>query len=61
MSALALIYLCTIPLSVMRYAAVKRRRARQAAGEPVLPLTPPLEPVPPKDPARQRRSPPDAP
>lgn len=61
MSVLALVYLCTIPLSVMHYAAVKRRRARQAAGEPTLPLSPPLPPVPPTAPARQRRSPPDAP
>jgi CDP-diacylglycerol--serine O-phosphatidyltransferase len=61
LSALVLIYLGSIPFSIMRYAAVKRRRARQAAGEPTLPLTPPLEPVPPQGPARQRRSPPNAP
>lgn len=61
LSGIVFVYLCSIPFSMMRYAAVKRRRARQAAGEPTLPLTPPLEPVPPKAPARQRRSPPDAP
>ena len=61
LSVVVIVYLTTIPLSVMRYAAVKRRRARQAAGEPTLPLSPPLAPVPPKAPARQRRSPPDAP
>ena len=61
LSVVVIVYLTTIPLSVMRYAAVKRRRARQAAGEPTLPLSPPLPPVPPKAPARQRRSPPDAP
>ena len=60
LSAVAIVYLATIPLSILRYAAVKRRRARQAAGEPTLPLSPPLPPAPPA-PARQRRSPPDAP
>jgi CDP-diacylglycerol--serine O-phosphatidyltransferase len=61
MSALGLVYLLTIPLSMWRYAGVKRRRARLAAGEPTLPLYPPLPPVPPAPAARQRRSPPDAP
>lgn len=61
LSAVALIYLASIPFSVMRYAVVKKRRARQPAGEPTLPLAPPLPPVPPKAPARHRRSPPDAP
>ena len=61
MSALGLIYLLTIPLSIWRYAGVKRRRARLAGGEPTLPLSPPLPPVPPAPAARQRRSPPDAP
>jgi len=60
LSVLALVYLATIPLSIIRYAAVKRRRARQPAGEPTLPLSPPLPPAPPA-PARQRRSPPDGP
>ena len=58
LSVLSIVYLASIPFSVMRYAAVKRRRARQAAGEPTLPLSPPLPPVPPAPPARQRRSPP---
>jgi len=61
LSALVIVYLLTIPISMTRYAAVKRRRARQAAGEPTLPLSPPLPPVPPTDPARQRRSPPGSP
>jgi CDP-diacylglycerol--serine O-phosphatidyltransferase len=61
LSALVIVYLLSIPFSVMRYAAVKRRRARQAAGEPTLPLAPPLPPVPPKAPARHRRSPPSSP
>lgn len=62
LSVIALAYLATIPLSIIRYAAVKRRRALQAGREqPVLPLTPPLPPVPPTAPARQRRSPPNAP
>ncbi|HYD11827.1 MAG TPA: phosphatidylcholine/phosphatidylserine synthase [Allosphingosinicella sp.] len=61
LSAVVIVYLATIPLSVMRYAAVKRRRARQAGGEPTLPLSPPLPPVPPKAPARHRRSPPGGP
>jgi CDP-diacylglycerol--serine O-phosphatidyltransferase len=61
LSVLAIVYLGSIPFSIIRYAAVKRRRARQAAGEPTLPLSPPLPPVPPQGPARQRRSPPDAP
>ena len=61
LSVVVIVYLATIPLSIMRYAAVKRRRARLAAGEPTLPLSPPLPPVPPAPPARQRRSPPDAP
>jgi CDP-diacylglycerol--serine O-phosphatidyltransferase len=61
LSALAIVYLASIPFSMMRYAAVKRRRARQAAGEPTLPLSPPLPPAPPKGPARQRRSPPNSP
>ena len=61
LSALVIVYLLSIPFSMMRYTAVKKRRARQAAGEPTLPLAPPLAPVPPKVPARQRRSPPNAP
>jgi len=61
LSAIVLVYLASIPFSIMRYAAVRRRRARQAAGEPTLPLSPPLPPVPPTAPAEQRRSPPDAP
>jgi CDP-diacylglycerol--serine O-phosphatidyltransferase len=61
LSALVIVYLLSIPFSVMRYAAVKRRRARQASGEPTLPLSPPLPPVPPKAPARHRRSPPSSP
>jgi CDP-diacylglycerol--serine O-phosphatidyltransferase len=61
LSALVVVYLLSIPFSMMRYTAVKKRRARQAAGEPTLPLSPPLPPVPPPGPARHRRSPPDAP
>jgi CDP-diacylglycerol--serine O-phosphatidyltransferase len=61
LSVIALVYLATIPLSIMRYAAVKRRRALQTGREPVLPLSPPLPPAPPQAPARQRRSPPNAP
>jgi CDP-diacylglycerol--serine O-phosphatidyltransferase len=61
LSGLVIVYLASIPFSVMRYAAVKRRRARQAAGEPTLPLSPPLPPVQRKGPARQRRSPPGSP
>jgi CDP-diacylglycerol--serine O-phosphatidyltransferase len=61
LSFVSLIYLASIPFSIIRYAAVKQRRVRQAAGEPTLPLTPPLEPVPPTAPAKQRRSPPNAP
>lgn len=61
LSVCVIVYLATIPLSIWRYAAVKRRRARLAAGEPTLPLSPPLPPVPPAPAARQRRSPPDAP
>jgi CDP-diacylglycerol--serine O-phosphatidyltransferase len=60
MAVIAILYLLSIPFSIMRYAAVKRRRA-QAAGEPTLPLSPPLEPVPPQAPSRQRRQPPSAP
>ncbi len=61
LSALVIVYLVSIPFSVIRYTAVKRRRARQTAGEPVLPLAPPLPPVPPRAPARHRRSPPSSP
>ena len=61
LSVCVIVYLATIPLSIWRYAAVKRRRARLAGGEPTLPLSPPLPPVPPAPAARQRRSPPDAP
>ncbi len=61
LSGMAIAYLASIPFSVMRYAAVKRRRAGQAAAEPALPLSPPLPPAPPKGPARQRRSPPGSP
>jgi len=61
LSVSALLYLALIPLSVMSYARVKRQRARPAAAEPTLPLSPPVAPVPPKLPARRRRSPPNAP
>ena len=61
LSGLVIVYLASIPFSIMRYARVKRQRARQAAGEPTLPLSPPLPPVPPKGPARHRRLPPNAP
>ena len=61
LSALVVLYLLSIPFSITRYAAVKRRRGRQAGGEPTLPLTPPLPPVPSKGPARHRRSPPNSP
>ncbi len=61
LSGVVIVYLVTIPFSMLRYAAVRRRRAGQAAGEPTLPLSPPLPPVPPQAPARQRRSPPGAP
>ena len=61
LAVIAILYLISIPFSIMRYAAVKRRRARQTAGEPTLPLSPPLEPVPPQAPSRQRRQPPSAP
>ena len=61
LSALVIIYLATIPFSMLRYVRVKQQRARQAAGEPTLPLSPPLPPVPPKGPARHRRLPPNAP
>jgi CDP-diacylglycerol--serine O-phosphatidyltransferase len=60
LSGLVIVYLASIPFSIMRYARVKRQRGRQATGEPTLPLSPPLPPVPP-GPARQRRSPPNAP
>lgn len=60
LSALVIVYLLSIPFSIMRYGAVKRRRAGQAGGEPTLPLAPPLPPVPPKAPARHRRSPPSS-
>jgi CDP-diacylglycerol--serine O-phosphatidyltransferase len=56
LSGMVIAYLASIPFSIMRYAAVKRRRASQAAAaEPALPLSPPLPPAPPKGPARQRR------
>jgi len=62
LSGMVIAYLASIPFSIMRYAAVKRRRASQAAAaEPALPLSPPLPPAPPKGPARRRRSPPGSP
>ncbi|HTU11057.1 MAG TPA: phosphatidylcholine/phosphatidylserine synthase [Allosphingosinicella sp.] len=61
LSVVVVAYVTSIPFSILRYARVKQRRARQATGEPTLPLSPPLAPVPPKDPARQRRQPPNAP
>jgi len=61
MSVAALVYLAVIPFSIASYAKVKRQRARQAAAEPDLPLSPPLAPLPPERPARRRRSPPNAP
>lgn len=61
LSGLVIVYLASIPFSVMRYAAVKRRRVRPAGNEPALPLTPPLPPAPPRAPARRRRSPPGSP
>jgi CDP-diacylglycerol--serine O-phosphatidyltransferase len=61
LSGLAIVYLASIPFSMMRYARVKRQRARQAGGEPTLPLSPPLPPVPPRGPARHRRLPPNVP
>ncbi len=61
LSGVVIVYLASIPFSIMRYAAVKRRRARQAGTEPALPLTPPLPPAPPRVPARRRRSPPGSP
>lgn len=60
MSVAALVYLVLIPFSIASYAKVKRQRARQAAAEPDLPLSPPLAPLPPERPARRRRSPPNA-
>ena len=60
MAFAAFAYLASIPFSMMSYAKVKRQRARQAAAEPSLPLSPPLEPLPPERPARRRRSPPSA-
>jgi CDP-diacylglycerol--serine O-phosphatidyltransferase len=61
LSGLAIVYLASIPFSMMRYARVKRQRARQAGGEPTLPLSPPLPPVQPRGPARHRRLPPNVP
>lgn len=61
LSVAALVYLAMIPFSMMSYAKVKRQRARQAAAEPPLPLSPPVAPLPPERPARRRRSPPSAP
>jgi len=61
LSAVALLYVALIPLSMLSYAKVKRQRARLAAIEPNLPLSPPLGPMPPERPARRRRSPPNAP
>jgi len=57
LSAVALIYLAIIPLSVISYAKVKRQRAHQAASEPVLPLSP----LPAARPARRRRPPSNGP
>ena len=59
LSGLVIVYLASIPFSIMRYARVKRQRGRQAMGEPTLPLAPPLPSAPPKGPARHRRSPPN--
>src|SRR5205085_222508 len=50
LSGLVIVYLASIPFSIMRYAAVRRRRAHQAGVEPALPLSPPLPPAPPKVP-----------
>lgn len=61
LTAAALLYLALIPVSMLSYAKVKRQRARPPAAEPTLPLSPPVAPVPPKLPARRRRSPPNAP
>ena len=60
MAFAAFAYLASIPFSILSYAKVKRQRARQtAAAEPSLPLSPPLDPLPPERPARRRRSPPN--
>ena len=61
LSAIAVLYVALIPLSMISYSKVRRLRARQAAAEPVLPLSPPLGPLPPERPPRRRRSPPNAP
>ena len=61
LSVAAILYLASIPFSMLSYARVRRQRARQAATEPVLPLAPPLAPLPPERPARRRRSGPNAP
>ena len=61
LSAIALLYVASIPFSMWSYAKVRRLRGRQAAAEPVLPLSPPLAPLPPERPPRRRRSPPNAP
>lgn len=61
LTAAALLYLALIPMSVLSYAKVRRQRARPAASEPTLPLSPPVAPLPPKHPAKRRRSPPNAP
>ena len=61
MSAMAALYVAMIPFSMLSYAKVRRLRSRQAAAEPVLPLSPPVGPLPPERPPRRRRSPPNAP
>lgn len=61
LSAVAALYIASIPFSMLSYSKVRRQRSRQAAAEPALPLSPPLAPLPPERPARRRRSPPNAP
>ena len=57
LSAVAILYLATIPFSVMSYAKVRRQRA---AASPTLPLTPLVPPAAPRvRHERRRRSPPN--
>jgi CDP-diacylglycerol--serine O-phosphatidyltransferase len=58
LSVSALIYIFSIPLSLMSYARVRRQRARLAGAAP--PAAPAV-PLPPKRPARRRRPPSNGP
>jgi len=53
LSLMVIVYLALIPISMLRYAQVKRQRAVLAAA--------PLQPLPEGHPARRRRSPPNGP